>query len=451
MRVWATILCVLGFAATSFGVDPNLVFFQKETNPGHLLVFVHGVMSSAQTAWTSSHRPGARSWPSMVAVDDQFPAHNCLDVAAVEYPSPPTGLALNIAEVATGLLARLDSLHAFNSYESIHFVTHSMGGLVIKRLMATLQSNGRLSDIRRVKTVTFLGSPANPNGFARLANILSPNEQFEGMDSPNFLTAVQGDWKGLLNARVQEAPFPRVFCAYEKLPVIKSGFFFDDELVVVPQAEAEVDSDTPALGLDCNHLDIAKPDNTDSQVYAWVRQNIYETISESQPISLVPGGTVLISALALAAPPPDSEPDPGVVERTGTELKLVRNRSGYSFGSDALVSGTSESADIRIREDAGGLSFVVLRDPCSDSQAGILDMGAGTLPQLWQAPGSGYKAGRYPVLAGHLYAVRTRLGDKFVKLRVDEVDLAERIVRISWAYQPSGSRSFVRAPRKTGL
>ena len=105
------------------------------------------------------------------------------DVYVVGYASPLLGRASTIEEVSQRVLQQLRDRGIFTRYQQIHFITHSMGGLIVKRMLVELNRPSELETLRRVRTVLFISTPAQGATLADMASWLSLNPQLRDSTS----------------------------------------------------------------------------------------------------------------------------------------------------------------------------------------------------------------------------------------------------------------------------
>lgn len=140
-----------------------------------LIVFVHGVFGNPLLTWMN--RFGV-SWPDMVRRDEAF---QDFEVGTVGYDTPFLAQTSSLEEVATRLLRQLEDRGAFRSYREIYFITHSMGGLVTKRILVDLNRPTQVEKLRRVKAVLYISTPAQGAKLAEIGSWLSLNPQLRDM------------------------------------------------------------------------------------------------------------------------------------------------------------------------------------------------------------------------------------------------------------------------------
>src|SRR6267143_4832561 len=117
--------------------SPDISEFYKQSpadGASRLVIFVHGVMGGSATTWGQPGSPNF--WPAVVQSDPRFSDY---DIYLVNYPSPPVGRAPNIYETANSELNYLEDRGVFDRYREVHFIAHSMGGLVVKRMLVRLR------------------------------------------------------------------------------------------------------------------------------------------------------------------------------------------------------------------------------------------------------------------------------------------------------------------------
>jgi triacylglycerol esterase/lipase EstA (alpha/beta hydrolase family) len=123
-------------------------------NSKKLVVFVHGFDSDPTRAWTNGE---GVSWPDLIKDDDKFSGYT---VAMYRYDSPFFTRTSTIEEIATRMLRQIEDKGIFEKYSEIYFITHSMGGLVVKRVLVELHRPTQIDKLRKVKAVLFIATPA---------------------------------------------------------------------------------------------------------------------------------------------------------------------------------------------------------------------------------------------------------------------------------------------------
>ena len=94
---------------------------------------------------------------------------------------------------------------------------------------------------------------------------------------------------------------------------------------------------------------------------------------------------------------------------------------GFRHQGDDLLEVGDTSADVVLRGAGLGSSILVPRSP-----AGIQGLGySGDFSQITDIPEDGYSSERYPVIAGHVYAVKSKNGMNFYKIYISQVEQVE--------------------------
>ncbi len=200
-------------------------------------------------------------------------------VASLGYHTPLLTRTSTIEELATRLLRDLKDKGIFEKYREIYFIAHSMGGLLVKRMLVDLNRPKEVATLRQVKAVLYISTPAQGANMAELGSWLSINPQLQDMrpaDLNSFLQSLKNQWQNLMRDRGAEQ-FPRSFCAYETKPTFGR--------IIVNRIYAATSCDQNAVGIEENHFDMVKPDSIDAFVYSWTAARIRESslLAEDAP------------------------------------------------------------------------------------------------------------------------------------------------------------------------
>jgi pimeloyl-ACP methyl ester carboxylesterase len=255
--------------------SPAIVFYTNEATAQKLILFVHGVFGDPSTAWTNRH---GESWPAMMRQDPDLRDY---DIGTVQYDTPLLSRTSGIEEVATRVLRQLADEGVFKKYREVYFVSHSMGGLVVKRSLNKLGRAKETEKLRRVKAVMYISTPAQGADLASLGRWLSLNPQLQDMrtaDLNSYLQSLDNDWNDLLRDRGNDL-FPRSYCGYETQPTFGS--------VIVNRVLAERGCDQNAHPIYEDHSSIVKPANTKADVYVWTKARIREASDLAQGTSIL--------------------------------------------------------------------------------------------------------------------------------------------------------------------
>ena len=257
------------------GQTTSSCFYRED--PHHknskLIIFVHGVFGSASSTW--GNPTSATYWPKMLTNDARFAEG--YDIYFINYRTPFVGQAPNIHETAGNELGKLESHGVFSRYQEIHFITHSMGGLVTKSMLTRLNRGEVVKKLRKVISVVYLATPAQGARIAELATWVSLNPQLNDMARAHLNTYIQSledDWVHLVEDRDKaKGEFPRAYCAYETL---KAEKFNIPSVLVVPRELATSRCDGPLHPMPFDHLSIAEPTRMDDDPYLWTMAKIVE-------------------------------------------------------------------------------------------------------------------------------------------------------------------------------
>ena len=244
-----------------------------------VLVFIHGVTGDAVSSWTNE-KTGAY-FPALLG--EAIPSSS---VYRVGYYTPKFSRASTITEIATRTLQNLKDDGVFENHKNVHFIAHSMGGLIAKAMLSELNRPSKvdLEYLDKVKAVIFLSTPSHGADLAVYASWISMNPQFAGMkpdDLNSFLQILENSWQNLLRDRDQMgASLPRSFCAYETLPG-------NEGLVAVDRGDASTRCDLTPYPVDVSHSEISRPSSNTDRVFVWVRRRIEDT-NKISPIERQP-------------------------------------------------------------------------------------------------------------------------------------------------------------------
>jgi tetratricopeptide (TPR) repeat protein len=242
--------------------------FVRETGKNDaVIVFVHGLMGDAEASW-KNNQTGA-SWPDLVGRDKELAT---ADVYLVSYGSPAIGASSSVEQIAQRLLQQTTDARIFSAYPRVYFITHSMGGLVTKRMLNELYTPARVAELRKVRAVVFLSTPAQGAPLADIAAWISMNPQMNDLrpaDFNTFLQSLENDWQTLLRDRDRAREFyPQAYCAYETLPTHGAR--------VVTSVYAATRCDNTPYAMDFDHIAMAKPSDDRTDPYLWTKARLAE-------------------------------------------------------------------------------------------------------------------------------------------------------------------------------
>lgn len=231
-----------------------------------VIIFVHGLFGDADGTWRFDSKHA--SWPELVAKDSDFASD---DVYVVGYATPYVTHTMNIEETAQHVLRQLYDTKLFK-YDRIYFVTHSMGGLIVKRMLNILNDRSGIADLHRVRAVLLISTPSQGAPVAEIGQWLRMSPQLNDLTPATFNTFLQGlenDWTRMLRGRVRDhANYPQVYCAYETLPT--------HHLRVVSRVYATTYCDEELYPMNYDHVQIVKPRDMSHDPYSWAKARIHE-------------------------------------------------------------------------------------------------------------------------------------------------------------------------------
>jgi pimeloyl-ACP methyl ester carboxylesterase len=297
------------------------------------IVFVHGLGGSSHATWRYS--TPAKSdhffWPYELALD--FP--HCA-VWTVGYPAGlgAMGAAGMIIEKRAGNLAQ-KLANAGLGDRPIMFVTHSMGGLVVKALLVgsgVQADRDRKKIARQTAGIVFCATPHRGSDYAKAATILGAflggtqdhvKEMQAGKESLDILHDQFVEWQ-----RIHCVPI----CSYaENIGLFRQKRFFR---IIPIQMVVPRDSANPNIAghtvrdVDEDHLSIVKPKSRVSDVYAGVFRFLAECLEARQSSNSVFDRVKTESSIEI----PVDVALAALAQLTHTQKKLVRIVSARESG-----------------------------------------------------------------------------------------------------------------------
>lgn len=250
------------------------------------IVFVHGLDGDPVGTFTASGVPW--SWADLIA-DDHDP------FAGAEPPPPLSAFALytldyrevyrsesNVAEAGAQIAGVLRRSGLFERHNHVWFVTHSLGGLMIKQALLEYAALHFDLLLRRVAGVFFLAVPSQGSAFADVASgelvqlltsLFGRNyrviKDLRPETAGAFLMTLERQWDDFLRSRpaLGVAAPPYTHCAYEIDRMLKVA-------QVVPRLYAQDCLDSNSLPVAGSHTGVVKPRSRESSNYLWVKDEI---------------------------------------------------------------------------------------------------------------------------------------------------------------------------------
>ena len=259
-----------------------------------VLIFVHGILSGAHGCWLADN---GTWWPDLVKHDPAF-AH--CGVATFEYVSAVTGTRVSISDAAGSLWEALDSEGLLAPGRLLIFVCHSMGGIVVRKMLVKEQFKIVNAGIHLVG-LFLVASPTMGSWWAALLLPLSrlfrskqaialssdeSNEWLRDLRHEFVQLYHQGPYSLLGKELVEDVPIK-----FKRLPWIPAVVQPDEGAVLFPDARKIGGS---------NHYSIAKPENVKADQQVALRNFLRDfQLRASQSNCMIPAGLKFAQAAQL--------------------------------------------------------------------------------------------------------------------------------------------------------
>lgn len=252
------------------------------------IVFVHGLGGGSHSTWRHGklEKPGHFFWPE--ALGEDLP--DC-GIWTVGYPAGITKLGKPgmIVAMRAGNLAQKLADAGFGA-RPLFFVTHSMGGLVVKSLVVgsqTLPDPDRKRLVGTIRGIVFCATPHRGSAFADAAGVLCT--LLGGRQSHVKEMRANAQPLDILHDEFVEwhrnHPIP-VLSYAENIGLFKTRWYWRPLPLglVVPRASANPGiAGHTVRDVDDDHLTLVKPPNREHDVYAGVLRFIRNTLGENPP------------------------------------------------------------------------------------------------------------------------------------------------------------------------
>jgi len=224
-------------------------FYERRGNPDRVVVFVHGIFGSSTATWTCS---GSVTWPKLLKGDDAF---QNWDIYVAGYDTPYLGNSMTIDEVVSNLKNRLDNDEVFSKHREIVLVAHSLGGLIVQRLLLTYRNLAK-----KVRFIYFYSTPQTGAQVAQLGRVLSADPLLKQMlpgDANDYLLNLENEWR--------QAEFTNIrrYCAYETKKL--------KGVLVVDRLSATRACSDGVVAINEDHATIVKPCSRNADSYIALR------------------------------------------------------------------------------------------------------------------------------------------------------------------------------------
>ena len=233
--------------------------YERRTKNSRVIVFVHGIFGNAVSTWTCPRLNVY--WPRLILTDNAF---SNSDIYVLAYDSPSVSGQMNVDEIVSNVDNRLVNDAVF-SHQEVIFVCHSLGGLIVQRLLLTHQKYAL-----QVPMIFFYSTPEEGSELARLGAMFSADPLLKAMfpgDANNYLQNLENEWIG--------AQFNiKRYCAYEKKPT--HGYSVVTRLSATRNCTAGV-----PVPINEDHSGMVKPCSSQDDSYVALRNAIRETPSRT--------------------------------------------------------------------------------------------------------------------------------------------------------------------------
>jgi triacylglycerol esterase/lipase EstA (alpha/beta hydrolase family) len=237
---------------------------EKKQNRSTAIIFVHGVLGDSLSTWTNDATK--TYWPSLLAIDPVFEDAN---IYVFEYPTRQFGRNPTINELAEFMRSRLQA-DGILEHQRLVFLSHSMGGLITRQFLIKYREQAD-----KVLFAYFFSTPTEGSPMASLASAVSRNPQYKNMhpmEVDSYLANLLRDW---LDAELGKKI--RSFCSYEGKETLGT--------LIVDMKSATNLCNERLTPINENHIDIVKPQNTQSDSYIAFK-NAYITSNQTGKIKI---------------------------------------------------------------------------------------------------------------------------------------------------------------------
>ncbi|WP_293078562.1 hypothetical protein [Moorena sp. SIO3H5] len=242
--------------------------------PSADVVFVHGLGGDAITTW---HPQGKRDddgcWLGWLGNDNL-----CVNIWSFGYQAEGTNWksnsSMSLFAQASNLLDWLDSREL--GQRPLIFITHSMGGLLVKKMLNSALTFQKQAILKQTKGIVFL---ATPHTGAHLANLI---------DNISVLARTTVSVKELKAHDPQLLELNEWYRENVRSLGIATKVYYETQAV---KGILVVDEDSANPGIEKvkpvaipkNHIDLCKPESQNSQVYLGVKKFIKECLNTPVP------------------------------------------------------------------------------------------------------------------------------------------------------------------------
>ncbi|NEO76787.1 MAG: hypothetical protein F6J99_11295 [Moorea sp. SIO4G3] len=241
----------------------------EDSLPSADVVFVHGLGGDARSTW---HPQGKRDdddcWLGWLGNDNL-----CVNIWSFRYSAEATKWkshsSMSLFAQASNLLDWLDIREL--GQRPLIFITHSMGGLLVKKMLNSALTFQKQAILEQTKGIVFL---ATPHTGSHLANLI---------DNINLLTRTTINVKELKAHSPQLLELNEWYREHVRSLGIATKVYYETQpvkgiLVVDPVSANPGIEKVKPVAIPKNHIDLCKPESKNSQVYLGVKKFIKECL-----------------------------------------------------------------------------------------------------------------------------------------------------------------------------
>ncbi len=254
----------LVFAQEKIILPNNPPFIQKP-KPNKLVVFIHGINGDPTETWENEDQKFF--WPRELAEDPDF---KHVDVLSFGYESE-CGPSLNIREIATHLYTTLDAAVAKTPYQSLSFVAHSMGGLVVREFILTHLQKLQVP----LDSMVLLSTPNLGSSLANLVNAFCQSDSLMDLKDgrSGYVDSLNDRWREQFEQPNSVKPF-HFAAGYELVPMFLVGRIVEKESAIAFAQQISA--------FKKDHSTIAKLNGLKDPAYTWVKGRLLKTAPSRQ-------------------------------------------------------------------------------------------------------------------------------------------------------------------------
>jgi hypothetical protein len=181
LLAWLLLLLLLLLSACSITTSPGE---DKVLGPPgkakSAVIFVHGFAGGPDDTW--------RSLTTILRSDNRLSE---VDIHLWGYPTQIVGKNLGVKQIAE--LLRTNYIVDLKKYDSIYFVAHSLGGIVVKYMILQELRAGRAESLSRIKHVVLLAVPQEGLQIPAIARYINRVAYDVNIES-EIMNELRGDW-----------------------------------------------------------------------------------------------------------------------------------------------------------------------------------------------------------------------------------------------------------------